>query len=197
MINSACLYKQIEDYIPFNETEEKDKLIMLECLKTFNDVLSRNNKICHFTSSAWIVNKDRTKVLMVYHNTYHSLAWVGGHADGDANLLRVAMKEIEEETGLKNIRILNDNFYGIQVLGCQGHFKNGEYVSSHLHLDCCFLVEAFEEDKLRIKRDENSDVDWFNIEDAISLCTEENMVPIYQKLIAKMDDNRILKRVLK
>ena len=51
------LKEQIENYKPYNEQEEKDKEMMLECIKTFNDVLTRKNKMCHFTASNWIINK--------------------------------------------------------------------------------------------------------------------------------------------
>ena len=77
--------EQIEKYIPYNEQEVSDKQLMLEYINKFNDVLTRDNKMCHFTASNWIVNKDRTKVLMIYHNIYKSWAWTGGHADGDSN----------------------------------------------------------------------------------------------------------------
>lgn len=79
--------EQIEKYIPYNEQEVSDKQLMLEYINKFNDVLTRDNKMCHFTASNWIVNKDRTKALMIYHNIYKSWAWTGGHADGDSNLL--------------------------------------------------------------------------------------------------------------
>ena len=87
------LKEQIENYKPYNEQEENDKQVMLQSFETFNDMLTRENKICHFTASNWIVNKERTKVLMIYHNIYKSWAWVGGHADIDADLLHVALKE--------------------------------------------------------------------------------------------------------
>ena len=64
------LKEQIKKYIPYNEQEENDKELMLKYLNTFDDVLTRENKIGHFTASNWIVNKDRTKVLMIYHNIY-------------------------------------------------------------------------------------------------------------------------------
>ena len=60
------LQKQIENFVPFNEQEEADKEMMLEYMNTFADVLTRENKMCHFTASSWIVNKERTKVLMIY-----------------------------------------------------------------------------------------------------------------------------------
>ena len=178
--------EEIEKYIPYNEQEISDKELMLEYINTFDDVLTRENKMCHFTASNWIVNKDRTKVLMIYHNIYKSWAWTGGHVDGDSNLLHVALKEAEEETGLKNLKLISDGIYGLQIITVDSHIKRGKFVSSHLHLDCCFLFEANEEDELRIKEDENSDVKWINIDDAIKVTNEEKMKPIYAKLNSKL-----------
>ena len=62
-------------------------------------ILTRDNKCYHFTSSAWVVSPDFKKVLMVYHNIYNSWSWMGGHADGESDLLKVAIKEVKEESG--------------------------------------------------------------------------------------------------
>lgn len=181
------LRKQIENYVPYNEQEEKDKSLMLKYMDTFDDVLTRENEMCHFTASNWIVNKERTKVLMIYHNIYKSWAWTGGHADGDDNLLHVALKEVEEETGLKNLKVLSDGIYGLQILTVDPHIKRGKYVASHVHLDCCFLLEADENDSLTIKEDENSGVKWVDINEVTSLTNEEKMKPIYKKLNEKLN----------
>lgn len=178
--------RQIENYIPYNEQEESDKELLLEYIYTFNDVLTRNNKICHFTASSWIINKNKTKVLMVYHNIYKSWSWTGGHADGDNDLLFVAQKEAKEETGLSNLKLLSDGIFGIQILPVDSHIKRGKFISSHLHLDCCFLFEANEEDNLKIKEDENSGVKWVNIDEVIELTNEKRMKPIYAKLNTKL-----------
>ena len=180
------LKEQIEKYIPYNEQEANDKELILEYINKFQDVLTRKNKMCHFTASNWIVNKDRTKVLMIYHNIYKSWAWTGGHADGDSDLLHVAIKEAEEETGLNNLKLLSDGIYGLQILTVDSHIKRGKFVSSHLHLDCCFLLEANEEEKLRIKEDENSGVKWVEIDKVTKLTNEEKMKPIYTKLNSKL-----------
>ena len=74
------LKEEIEKYIPVNEQEKKDKEFILKSFKDFNDILSRDNEYIHFTTSAFIVNKTRDKVLLVYHNIYNSWCWVGGHA---------------------------------------------------------------------------------------------------------------------
>ena len=107
------LKEQIENYKPYNEQEENDKEMIIECINTFEDVLTRENKICHFTASNWIVNKERTKVLMIYHNIYKSWAWTGGHADGDSNLLHVALKEdrIKKFKNIKQWNIWTSNTY--------------------------------------------------------------------------------------
>lgn len=182
------LKEMIEKLVPFNEQEECDKELMLAYMEMFDDVLTRDNKMCHFTSSNWIVNKERTKVLMIYHNIYNSWAWSGGHADGDCNLLQVARKEALEETGLDNLMLLSDGIYALQILTVDPHIKRGKYVSSHVHLDCCFLFEADEKEMIRIKEDENSGVKWVDINDACVITKEEKMKPIYKKLNDKLKD---------
>lgn len=182
------LKEQIEKYSPYNEQEINDKEMILKYIDTFEDVLTRDNKMCHFTASNWIVNKERTKVLMIYHNIYKSWAWTGGHADGDEDLLHVALKEANEETGLNNLKLLSNGIFGIQILTVDSHIKRGKFVPSHLHLDCCFLFEADENETIRIKEDENSGVEWIDIDKAEKITNEEKMKPIYKKLNSKIKD---------
>lgn len=91
------LIYDIERYCPFNEQEEKDKALILNWIKTNDNAFSRENAVAHMTASAWVVNKDRSKVLMVYHNIYHSWSWLGGHADGETDLLAVAIREVKRK----------------------------------------------------------------------------------------------------
>ena len=180
------LKEQIEHFEPFNEQERVDKEMMLEYINTFTDVLTRGNKMCHFTASNWIVNKERTKVLMIYHNIYQSWAWTGGHADGDGNLLHVALKEAQEETGLNHLKVLKQEIYSLEILTVDSHIKRGNFVPSHLHLDCCYLLEADENEQLKVKEDENSGVKWIDINKVIEITNEPKMIPIYQKLNDKL-----------
>ncbi len=143
------LIRQIENYPPFIEQEEKDKALILGWISNNENAFSRENTVAHITTSAWVVNKDRSKVLMVYHNIYNSWSWLGGHADG--------------------------------------HVKKGNYVSSHLHLNITYLLEADSEEQVSVKADENSGVMWFSPEDALEKSTEPWFVEhIYSKLIKKM-----------
>ena len=182
------LKEQIEKYIPYNEQEENDKKIMLDYMSKFNNLLTRENEVAHFTASSWTVNKERTKVLMIYHKIYNSWSWTGGHADGDTNLLYTAIRELKEETGVKKVNIVKDDIFSLETICVNGHVKRGKYVSSHLHLNLTYLLEVDENEVLKIKEDENSGVKWINIDDIDRYVTEQWMKDkIYTKLINKID----------
>ena len=84
------LREEIRRYEPFNEQEREDKKEILRQMEQADHILTRDNRNAHITVSAWIMDRDRKKVLMAYHNLYQSWAWLGGHADGDADLKAVA-----------------------------------------------------------------------------------------------------------
>ena len=179
--------EQIKKYKPYNEQEKKDKEIMLKYINTFNDVLTRENELGHFTASAWVLNKERTKVLMIYHNIYNSWAWTGGHADGDSDLLHVATREVQEETGIKNIKPILEDIFSLEIICVNGHIKRGKYVGSHVHLNCTYLFEADENQELFIKEDENSGVKWIPLDKIKEISKEKWVVEnVYEKLNEKL-----------
>ena len=181
------ILQQLKNYQPYNEQESNDKAVMLELLEKEANIFSRENKTAHFTASAWLVNKEHTKVLMIYHNIYNSWAWTGGHADGETDLLAVAMKEAKEETGVETIVPVTEEIFSIEILTVDGHVKRGSYVPSHLHLNVTYLLEADEAEVLRVKLDENSGVKWFSLEEALEKSTEPWMVEhVYAKLNEKL-----------
>ena len=181
------LLKQLKAYAPYNEQETNDKEVMIKLLEKESDIFTRENEVAHFTASSWLVNKEHTKVLMIYHNIYHSWSWTGGHADGDTDLLAVAMREAMEETGVKTITPVSKDIFSIEILTVDGHIKRGKYVPSHLHLNVTYLLEADEAEVLHIKQDENSGVAWFTLEEALEKCSEPWMIEwIYKKLNEKL-----------
>lgn len=186
-MNRVDLISQVISYKPYNEQEERDKEIILNALQTEEDIFSRDNRVAHMTASAWVVNKERTKTLMVYHNIYDTWAWLGGHADGCEDLLSVALREVSEESGVKNVSAISEDIYSLEVLTVTGHVKKGKYVSSHLHLNVTYLLEADTNEALSIKPDENSGVAWFGLDEALEKSTEVWFNEhIYNKLNAKL-----------
>lgn len=186
-MNPQELTEQIKNYTPFNEQEERDKVLILQWLKENENAFSRKNTVAHMTASAWVVNKDRTKVLMVYHNIYNSWSWLGGHADGEKDLLKVAVREVKEEAGIQNVHPVSEEIFSLESLTVDGHVKNGSYISSHLHFNVTYLLEADSEESVSIKPDENSGVSWFTPEEALKRSTEPWFVEhVYSKLLDKM-----------
>ena len=181
------IYEQIKAYRPWNEQERQDQAVILVFLDKNPDAFYRTNLLAHMTASAWVVNPQRSKVLMVYHRLYDSWSWAGGHADGEEDLLAVALREVREETGVQRLRPVTEEIYSLEVLTVDGHEKHGRYVPSHLHLNVTYLLEAEEDQPLRVCEAENSGVAWFSLADALSASTEPWFVErIYKKLNEKL-----------
>ena len=181
------IYGDIARYAPFNEQEARDKAVILRFLEQNDDAFLRENRIAHMTASAWVVNPARDKVLMVYHRIYDSWSWTGGHADGETDLLAVALREVTEETGVRSVRPVTPEIFSLEVVTVDGHEKRGAYVSSHLHLNLTYLLEADDTEPLRICEDENKGVAWFGLDEALAASTEPWFVKrIYGKLNEKL-----------
>ena len=177
---------QIQNFKARTEQEKSDRAIILnEIDHAGDDILLRKNKLAHMTSSGFILNEAMTKTLMVHHNIYKTWAWTGGHADGDRDLLQIAIKEAKEETGVERIKVLTDEMLSLDILTVNAHYKRGEYVSTHLHLSAAYVLIADEIEELKIKHDENSDVRWLPVEDMERLCNEPEIVPVYRKLLER------------
>ena len=176
--------KAINEYLPANEQEKNDKRVIQHYINIFPDnVLLRDNEIAHITSSGFIMNHTLDKVLMVHHNIRDTWAWTGGHADGDVDLLQVATKEAEEETGVGHISPLFEGIASIDILPMNGHYKKGKYVNTHLHLSIAYILVCDDKQSLHICEEENSGVEWFPIEKFTREIFTEEDVYLYNKLI--------------
>ena len=180
------LLAQLRAYRPWNPQEERDRAELLRRLESGEALYGRENTSAHLTASAWVVSPCRTKVLMAYHNLFRSWSWLGGHADGERDLLSVALREVREESGLTARPLLAEP-YSLEILTVDGHEKRGGYISSHLHLNATFLLEADPDLPIRPKPDENSRTAWFGLEEAISASIEPwFQARVYSKLNAKL-----------
>ena len=181
------LRESIERYQPFDKEEEEIKKNILKYMDKYSDVLTRNNDKCHFTSSGIVLNKERTKVLMVFHNIYNSWIVPGGHADGDSDLLHVALKEVEEETGQK-ATVLDKNIFQLSISPIEGHMKRGKYVEPHYHLDVLYLLEADDTIPLVYREDESQGVKWATIDESLD---EDITVPFMHSVQKRIVDKLI------
>lgn len=179
------ILEQLRRYRPWNPQERQDLAEILRRLEQGQPLFHREHA-AHFTASAWVVSPDRRQVLLAYHNLYGSWAWLGGHADGERDLLAAALREVREESGLTAVPVSEDLF-SVEILAVAGHEKQGRYVSSHLHLNVTYLLEADPAAPARCKEDENSRVGWFSLDDAVAASNEPWMRErIYRKLNEKL-----------
>lgn len=181
------MIEKIRAYAPFNAQEAADKAEILRRLRMGGDLYTREDPSAHMTASAWIVSPDRKQVLMAYHNLYDAWSWLGGHCDGERDLLQTALREAREESGLEELRPVSEEIYSLEILCVDGHVKKGKFLSSHLHLNVTYLLEADENDTLHICREENSGAAWFGLDEALEASTEPWFVErVYKKLNDKL-----------
>ena len=83
---------------------------------------------------------------------------------------------------------LSKDFYAIDVLPVKSHIKRGKFVSSHIHLNATYIFEADENEELLIKEDENSGVNWIDIDKMVSSSSEDHMKKVYAKLVDKLKE---------
>lgn len=93
----------------------------------------------HITGSAWVINPTRDKVLLMHHRKHNQWFQFGGHADGDSNIIRVALRETQEETGLppEAIKLISYNLFDVDIHTIHATDSGPE----HAHYDIRFLVE--------------------------------------------------------
>lgn len=175
-------------FLPCCEQEENDRAVALRLAEGYPDtILTRKNEVAHFTASGFVVNESLDKVLMVHHLIYRTWAWTGGHADGEADLLAVAIREAREETSIVGLRPLTGEMDSFDILPVYGHMKKGKYVCTHLHLSAAYILVASEEEAIRIKADENDGVRWIAREEVSRYSNEPYIIRIYEKLWQRAD----------
>jgi 8-oxo-dGTP pyrophosphatase MutT (NUDIX family) len=140
------------------------------------DCLLRTCLEGHLTGSAWIVSPDRRKTLLTHHQKLGKWLQLGGHADGDPDLLAVALREAHEESGLTRIfpvgRLLFDvDRHRIPARGAE---------PEHWHHDLRFMVEADPAEPLVISS-ESKDLAWVEVDAVTSLNPEESMARMVRK----------------
>ncbi len=179
--------RQLEHYQPETEQEEADRAVMLQAAELFQKkLLFRENSTAHITSSGFVVNPECSKALLVYHNLRKTWSWSGGHADGEENLLQVAAREVREETGIKKLMPLSQEFATLDIFPVGRHEKNGKQVSPHLHFSVSYYFICDETQLLKKNVYENSAVQWFPLDYFCEehFSHEDNIV--YQKCIRKL-----------
>ncbi len=137
-------------------------------LSNFPNCYERSLLTGHMTASAWIIDEKGSSALLVHHKKLNRWLRPGGHADGDENVPAVATKEAREETGLTSLKLIEDNFFDIDIHLIPRHGDN----QAHYHHDIRFLFVAEKTEKCVIS-DESNELKWIPM-DKINQFTGNN-----------------------
>jgi 8-oxo-dGTP pyrophosphatase MutT (NUDIX family) len=148
-----------------------------QCIVRFRSFIRQNPQcfertltIGHITGSAWVVNKDGSRALLTHHKKLNQWLQVGGHADGNADVMAVAIREAQEESGIATLRPLSDCIFDIDI----HRIPDIGDEPTHHHYDIRFLLQAADTDRL-ILSDESHALSWEPIE-AISETTQDRSI---------------------
>jgi 8-oxo-dGTP pyrophosphatase MutT (NUDIX family) len=140
------------------------------------DCLSRSCVPGHLTGSAWIVSADRTRTLLTHHLKLDKWLQLGGHADGDGDLLAVALREAREESGLTRVRAGSSEIFDLD----RHWIPPRKSDPGHYHYDLRFIIEVDSAEPLAISS-ESKDLAWVELDRVTALNPEESMARMVRK----------------
>lgn len=169
-------------YQPDNQLEEDFRLRMLELLN-YPNCFERSLLHGHFTGSAWVVDIDRKKVLLTHHAKLNKWLQLGGHADGDSNMHRVASKELREESGRNDFKLTSIAFFDIDIHTIPAK----KDVPEHEHYDVRYLFLGDSELPLE-KNHESNELAWVSYEElSEKVDANDSIMRMLNKILKKID----------
>ncbi len=141
------------------------------------DCFERSLTVGHITGSAFIINNERTHILLTHHKKLNRWLQLGGHADGDSDILRVALREAVEESGLADVRAVMHPVFDVDVHRIPARKNDAE----HFHYDIRYLCQADSRIPLTIS-DESHDLVWVPVTSILNYTEEQSMLRMVSKL---------------
>jgi 8-oxo-dGTP pyrophosphatase MutT (NUDIX family) len=175
-VKRAALLELLRAHKPFTAEEAEMRTRLERFVEQHEECFERSLAIGHVTGSAWILDLERTHVLLTHHGKLDKWLQLGGHADGDPDVLRVAVREAEEESGLERVYPVSRSIFDVDIHLIPARKSEAE----HYHYDVRFLLEADRGRPLRISS-ESKDLAWVPLTQVEGLTREESMLRMVRK----------------
>lgn len=138
-MNRQTLVEMLENYKPESFEEIAFKETMISFIEEHQNCFERSLEIGHITASAWLLNQDGSRALLMHHRKLNRWLQLGGHCDGNPDVLAVAIKEAQEESGITNISPVSKDIFDIDIHCIPENKKEKE----HYHYDVRFLLQDY------------------------------------------------------
>lgn len=145
----------LQNYHPSDPQEKIFKQRMLDFLDQYPNCFERSLEIGHFTASTWLLNDAQTHALLMHHAKLNRWFQLGGHADGETDLLAVAIKEAQEESGIQNIVPVSAEIFDIDIHEIPANSRD----KAHDHFDVRFLLKVLGDEEV-IQNRESKELRW-------------------------------------
>ena len=149
------LLQSLQSYTPADEGQLRFKNQILEFMQANPNCFERSNLGGHITGSCWLLNKAGDKALLMHHKKLDRWFQLGGHADGDSDIQRVALKEAQEESGIEGIRLVTGDIFDLDVHEIPDNGRE----PAHLHYDIRYLLQVTSDEDV-IQNGESKELRW-------------------------------------
>jgi 8-oxo-dGTP pyrophosphatase MutT (NUDIX family) len=146
----------------------------------YDTCFNRELSVGHLTGSAWIVNQLGTHTLLTHHKKLNKWLQPGGHADGDSDILRVAKREADEESGLTGLEIEDGEIFDIDVHQIPARANEMQ----HLHYDIRFVFRAHGSEVFVVS-EESHDLAWVEVAQIMNYNVDESVMRMAKKWLHK------------
>lgn len=167
----------LEAYKPHSETESAIKERFIDFVKENDDCFFRSNLKGHITASAFVIDPEKGKLLLIHHKKLNKWLQPGGHCDGDTDTLNVAIKEVFEETGV----MIEPNHQPVIDLDIHT-IPERKGVPEHEHFDVRYLFEADSTLPL-IQNHETIEIKWIELQKIEDFTQEESIIRNISKMV--------------
>ncbi len=175
-MHRKLLLQSLRDYSPTDVAQQQCRDRIIEFVQQQPDCLNRSCVPGHITGSAWLINQNESCVLLTHHKKLRKWLQLGGHVDGQPDILHAAIREAQEESGIETIVPVIENIFDVDIHPIPAHNNEPE----HLHYDVRFLLRVMDTDRIRIS-EESLDLRWVSREEFQKLPVDESVSRMFDK----------------
>lgn len=170
------LLNLLEGYNPENPAEKLYRAQIIEFIQAHPNCFLRSLSVGHITASAWLVDRHNAHALLMHHKKLDDWFQLGGHCDGHPDVLHVAIKEAQEESGIHKIVPVHEEIFDIDVHTIPANPKEG----AHIHYDVRFLLQVVSDEVVH-KNAESKELRWVGRDKAKLPTTHQSVIRMFNK----------------